>query len=72
LERKYIFYYTAKGFLIFLVGFLFIFITCIFLVLNFPEFKFVNYSIFALLAFCMIFLSFKVDKVALNNRKNGR
>ena len=71
MERKYIFHYTAKGFLFFVIGLLCLFITCIFLVFNFPDYKFVNYGIFALLAFFVAFLSFKVDKMALIKKNNS-
>ncbi len=71
MERKYIFHHTGKGFLLFLAGLLFLFGTCIFLVFNFPDSKFMNYGIFSFLAFCIIFMSFKVDKTALNNRDKG-
>lgn len=70
MERKYIFHYTAKGFLIFLTGFLLLFITPFFMVINFPDYKYINYGIFGLLAFFIVFLSFKIDRSSLNKRKN--
>jgi hypothetical protein len=65
LERKYIFHHTAKGFIIFAAGVLFLISIAIFMAIYFPDYKPVNYSLFTLLAFLIVFVSFKVDKRAL-------
>jgi hypothetical protein len=70
LERKYIFHHTAKGFAVFVAGILLLIAISIFMAIYFPDNKPLNYSIFILLAFLIVFVAFKVDKMAL--KKKGR
>lgn len=69
MERKYIFHHTAMGFTIFIAGILLLTAISIFMAIYFPDYKPVNYSIFVLLAFIIVFISFKVDKRALKSKE---
>ncbi|NLD37790.1 MAG: hypothetical protein GX654_13065 [Desulfatiglans sp.] len=69
MERKYIFHHTAKGFAIFVAGILLLIGISIFMAIYSPDYKPVNYSIFVLLAFLIVFISFKVDKRTLKSKE---
>lgn len=69
MERKYIFHHTAKGFAFFVVGILLLIGFSTFMAIYSPDYKPVNYSIFVLLAFLIVFISFKVDKRALKKKE---
>jgi hypothetical protein len=72
MERKYVFHYTAKGFLIFSVGVLCLFFICIYLVFSFPNLKWINFGFLVLLSLLTERLSFSADRRALNKGKGNR
>ena len=62
LERKYLFHYTGIAFLIFVVGLFILFVGAVYLVLRYPELRWLHYGYFVLISVTTVFLSFKIDK----------
>jgi hypothetical protein len=70
MEKKYIFYRTGLGLLVFSVGCIVLMALCVFLVVSCPELGWIHYLIPAVVALFIIVFSFWVDE-HFSNRLKG-